>query len=642
MKKDAALGCPTAYSLAAASAPARKAAQDFNFGPPLTQAVILRSRARRERRADGVFNSFRPYHHPPLPFNNTSFMPSKKRRRSPRGNDRSSDAAKREPRERPLSLELYRILPAEIRQLVIDFACRASSSSDYLFTTDVTTAWSLSLASRELNERARPSLYRDLVINRPSALYALHRTLEAHPERAKLTRRLHIGPLNALPKGWWPLTSAYAEGEGWSSAAGQHLGSPSTWLKTSLKESDLPSGYGSGHAWNLRQALPGCREAAVSHAIQVAQDYLGFDAHLEGLDSSTTKIAAILEVQAALDWALERVRNMEEEDSTLQRLAQPGARVPVQCRSGNCKHYLSLNILDALQQRASSRRGWSLGGQRCQSCMALLRHLARPGALTDRFDHPLVFVRSAFMVMVMPALGHGHEDRDRRCDTLIMMDSPFVVDKKYEWPDLAALHEDSREWERELCGDVPNGNAKRAQAVIDRNDMIIQTSSLARTLSLARSVVALMPNLEDVSLTGYLQVLFSRTKDAARLRQASFGPPPCFWDARLPLSGFDGLEKLHLCGVVIFKDEVLRITNDMPRLRVFQWTMAEEYPDWIRENVKYVLRGNSSRRTGPSDYTPLTAHCMSAFAILSAYFSLAKPEQNQLRKRAMEKAIQTT
>lgn len=491
--------------------------------------------------------------------------------------------------DRPGSLEAFRFIPAELRQHIIDLACRCSSSSTAsastrsLFCTDTATARALCLASRELNDLAISSLYGDIVITRPSALYFLDRTLKACPERAKLTRRLHLGPLDALPADWWPVTYAYPEGEGWTTKNNRYFGQPFAWIKTTLSQEELPSGYSQGHAWALGRTLPSCREAAIRDAIHAAQGFFGVYLDEETRKACTRRMAGILEVQAALDLYLEGVRRFEENDDTHQRLAPSRAR-EVGCRDDSCQHYMSLHITGATHRPYASRRPQRLGGQQQIDRLAILRHLARPGSLTDRFDHPIIFARSGFDVPVAPGPGRGHKDHVPGRRTFYAIRSKTWdlsnVHEKHEWPDLAALQRDKAEWEHNTVSDK-----KRCQAIATRNDMLIKTGTVGQALRLARAVYALFSNLTDLSLTGFFEAIFDfdSNQQIDHLRRLSFGPPPPFWDRQLALSGFSGLEKLHLCGIVVNEPEILFITNEMPLLKEFQWSMPEQASNFSDE-----------------------------------------------------------
>lgn len=519
-------------------------------------------------------------------------MPPKKRRRAASAvEDGNAVSSINAATTKPVSLAGFALLPAELKQHVIDLACIASSSSSSppskrcLFNTDTATALALSLTSRDLNALATPSLYRAIVIIRPSALYFLHRTLKAHPRRAKLTRRLHIGPLDALPANWWPLDNAYSEGEGWTAGNNFALGRPYTWIKTTLDQAQLPVGYSPNHSWALLRLEPGCREAAITYALEAAQNYLNVDASSEGQNTSTTKVAGILEVQAALDLYLEDIRDSEGEDEKLKRLGQPGARVPAQCRNGNCKHYKTLCITGATARRRISGSGGPLGGTSYVPRTALLRHLARPRTVSDRFDHPLLFARSGFEATVTSNLGSGHRYAYLAGGASYTLGSETWdlqgVHEKHVWPDLALVQRDMMQWEQEYRRRQEDEEDEECQGwaeyAVTCSSILANMGTLGQTMCFVRSMLASLTNLQDLSLTGYLEAIFDdKQQQVGHLRRLSFGPSAPSWNEQLGLVGFTGLEKLHISGIALNEREIRCITNEMPRLQEFRWSMIEQ------------------------------------------------------------------
>lgn len=499
-------------------------------------------------------------------------MPTRKRRRPTSAADDGNAAL-------PLligatelvSLEGFAILPAEVQQHIVDLSCLISASaspptSRSLFFTDTPTAMSLCLASKGLNSLATPSLYRDVVITRPSALYFLQRTLKSHPERAKLTRRLHLGPLDALPEGWWPLTNAFLDGDGWQPMKSV-LGTAYTWIKTSLSKAQLPSHYDENHSWALSRPLAGCREAAIREALQSAQAALDVNVRVEGQRIATSRVAAIMEVQAALDVYLESCKRVEDGIEEVRKVARPGARVPLQCRNGQCSHYCALDIWGT-SHRCS--RPWPPAGVYSCSRNDLLRHLARPGSPTDRFDHPLVFARSGFDVSVNPALGKGHQYHSTPGTGTHwrLVGDTFFYDEDCDWPDLASLQKDAeRSWLWESDEDWA-----------PRNEILINTGTIGQTLRLARSVLASLVNVEDLSLSGYLERVLDGKQHVSNVRRLSLGPPPPYWDVSISLAGLDRLEQLHLCEVPAAEGELRPIIDELFHLRKVYWSLTETFP----------------------------------------------------------------
>lgn len=198
----------------------------------------------------------------------------------------------------------YQTLPFELRQRIFELACLASptnpvSNGGPLY--DIRTCLSLSLVSKELNEKARAYLWAQISITRPSALYALREAIVAHSERGRLIRHLHIGSQTALPSHWWPLGFAWPDGEGYMPNSGGYVGRPYNWLASSLDRAHLPSGCDDQHKWALDRPTSGCRQAAIAEALQVAENALNIDLLKEGIGQGELRVGTVLEVQAALD-----------------------------------------------------------------------------------------------------------------------------------------------------------------------------------------------------------------------------------------------------------------------------------------------------------------------------------------------------
>lgn len=493
---------------------------------------------------------------------NSHSMTSKKRRR-PAADDPAQ----------AISLHGYHLLPSELQHHIIHLACLPTpNDSRSLFPVDRTTLLRLCLVSRSFNRVATGKLYRNVVITQPSALYPLYQTLTARPSLAALVKSFHIGPTSALSPHWWPLTFAYPDGQGWDSVKNGHEGVPYHWMSSSLEAARLPLGCQDRQAWVYDRAATGCREAAVHEALSVAQRSLNVDlavpqhgplppGSLWRPNIGQIWASRVFEAQAALDLYLEEVRAVEEADpKLLARQTRPGARVPAPCRNGKCGCYPALYITGVSTPPPS--------GAFKVSRAQLLHHIARRGALTDHFDHPLVFIRSSLGVIIHQPPGKGFRHY-----------SPAFTCARYElysdrW-DSDSLHASHH------CADFAFLREKDAYSwpgkVTDAGRF--STATFDSTLRLTQGLLGLLPCLENLSLTGYLEKTLDgwTAKEKSRLRRLSLGPTPETWKPQLHLDSLSGLEQLRICDVPLRAHDIVRI-NQMKRLRQLAWTMTGRYP----------------------------------------------------------------
>lgn len=115
--------------------------------------------------------------------------------------------------DNPSSLATFVDLPFELRTTILDLASQrrlksgeavSGSEARERLRLDYGTLFALSLTSRELNGFVSPLLWRHVKITRPSALFEFRQALIHDPSKAELVKSLHVGPVRALPKGWWP------------------------------------------------------------------------------------------------------------------------------------------------------------------------------------------------------------------------------------------------------------------------------------------------------------------------------------------------------------------------------------------------------------------------------------------------------
>lgn len=159
-------------------------------------------------------------------------------------------------------------LPSELQQNILFLACRPGSS-DSLLALDLTTTRSLALVSRRLYPQIVMILYRSPKITTISALRSFQFALSSRPALGRLVKDLHIGPVDDLPRHWWPLSMDGDEG-------GHDTGLPEIWLSTSLGENDedkRPRWCRPRDHWSLLQHFfrpKECHDRAVLRAIHSA------------------------------------------------------------------------------------------------------------------------------------------------------------------------------------------------------------------------------------------------------------------------------------------------------------------------------------------------------------------------------------
>lgn len=441
-------------------------------------------------------------------------------------------------------------LPPEIKWLLVEAACR-----DYSRTTrgtmpglDSKTVLSLSLVNREVYHHVRTIQYRNIKITSMSALYALHQTLLARPELGKLIKSLHVGPRDTLPPGWWPLAKAYGP------KARRHDASY-TWIMSSLEACQLPSWCQERHAWPVDSSLPtNCRDGAIQQALETMQRDLDVNLLSEGHTCygpyiGTTWMTRVLKCQAALDLWLAAVKRLEDDVPSLAHLGQPNSGFSPKCIFRHCTHFPRLVIVVGDLPATSEGENVLMLTQ-----AQLLAHLARRGAVSDRFDHPLHFMRSGYRGRVVPSRevvcyeniqsGRAHYSVGGRRPTGSRHDG-------------AAVQRDQFRYEVARPRDASSFT-------------LTSTPTMTLTLEWVRGLLAGATCLENLSLTGYLDEALCGNNSPASLRalrRLSIGPSPHFLNMDKQLPSLDNLEALRACGYIMKLREAKLISSDMPKLR---------------------------------------------------------------------------
>lgn len=462
----------------------------------------------------------------------------------------------------------FNSLPFELRQTILDLTCSIPQTKSHHWLRpryDLGLLLSLSLVSRGLNQQTQPYLFHQVCITRPSSLYALQRVLQLHAERAQLVKSLHVGPQSPLPLDWWPLSEVKEKGKG--DKAQSYLT-----ISTSLDEASLPSGCESKHKFPQHQATPGCRGAAIYDALEAAQQHLGIDLQEEGKGSGSLNFELVYLAQAALDLYLQQVRAIEDADPSLVKLTRPGARVPAKCRNGKCGHYPALVITETSASSATTASDQPAPpGALVLTRTQLLRHLARRGSITDRFDHPLMLARSGYEVSVIvpPEREETEEDafrsveRGPRYETRTLK---WDLMKEKEWRELAALREDD-----DHAASKGSGEALNAP--------LIATASFASSLRLVQDVLHLTTSLSNLSLSGFLERAIGSAHSLldSAVKRLSLGPPPPWWYFDLDLKGLEGVEELRVGGTALSESEVNDLVKKFYNLGKLEWSIGEPW-----------------------------------------------------------------
>lgn len=440
------------------------------------------------------------------------------------------------------SFRLFPLLPAELQHLILKHACFSPSSPSKSFSTstgrfplhhDIAMMLSLSVVSRQIHHRVSIWLFRNIVITRPSSLHALHQALLTKPERGNMIFSL---PQDILPRDWWPLRLT------------RHG------IATSLDQWQLPAGCGSGQVWPLDGRPSDCQGRAVRNALTVAQRSLGIYL-LADRSMPTHGIEDVVEVQAALDLYLIEMRRIED---------KMGIGIHSQCSKDKCLHYPPLHIKTNNPFSASTAPEEAFTLYRPQ----LLRHLARRGAATDRFDHPVLLARSGFSVRVITPAGAQHPQH-RGAMYKLRSDSWNMAKREADSQFESLLLQDEHE-PMGLSGDTSSSTIA-----------YISTLSACRIIHLARTVVNLASNIKTLSLTGFLQHALNGQQELPSLRRLSLGPQPPRWKARLPLNGLRQIEELRICGGFNAAD-VSFITEEMPSLKELEVGLVDQLPHSVK------------------------------------------------------------
>lgn len=278
-----------------------------------------------------------------------------------------------------------------------------------------------------------------------------------------------------------------------------------------------------------------------------------------------------MEVQACLDLFLMQIRSIDDNEADEWHLKH-GPRKGPSCPGTGCPRYPRLVVTGTASSNnpsvtdpSDSRPVFSV------SRAQLLAHLARRGSVTDRFDHPLLFMRSGVDHFVISGPGRaGHDDGTGRDVHKVKQPPLSSEDDSEDYADLFS--------ERGLARD----RARRYRPCTALDPLLPSTATLGSLLGLARAVLSFTPKLANLSLTGFMERAVCGTRAPPGLnglKSLSVGPPPPYYYATLNLNGavMARLERLRICGVMLFEEEVASLERELPALKELQWTMPGKF-----------------------------------------------------------------
>lgn len=433
-----------------------------------------------------------------------------------------------------------------------DSVSGASTSLSDRDSFDAATTINIACTSRWFNVQATIRLYTHVAITQPRALASLQRAISLRPQLGRLIKSLHVGAWDPLPESRHPLRArqAYVDDHGNQQPATTVL---SHSLRSDSEAKLLPEGYTSASEWSFEHPDLDPRSMAISRAIVAAQQSLGIDLkNRNEWHYRYIPLLPLLRVQAALDLYLINMRNFESANH-LDASSSSGAN-----HDRKSPDYSPLIISNTATTSTSSRTDTPC----TLTHRDLLRHLARPGAPTDRFDHPLLFARSGL-------------DPTSSVYTRDSLDRWEPTDQFVRGPeDLADVFSSSGGLEH------PLGNSRMSKEVLDPS--LPSTATFGGLLALTRSLLAMTPRLENLSLTGFLErAVCGRRPIAAALKSLrclSIGPPPetSQWYVPLRFEGLEEIQKLRVCGVMLRGDEVAQISG---RYTELQSCLADQLPE---------------------------------------------------------------
>lgn len=310
----------------------------------------------------------------------------------------------------------------------------------------------------------------------------------------------------------------------------------------------------------------------------------------------------IFELRAALDLYLAAMRRLENERNyTISYWRREPTRTPPpECKAGTCPHRYPRLVFDHesttplhIAARASAEVFYL-------SPLQISRHLARPHkiAKTDRFSHPLFFARSGFPFPdtdideegqnLLARLLAGPHDQDDFGQWHILEGSPQSSPPHNAGTvgSIEGAWQEGEDWPNVTspgAGDASDYLAELARPLNASDQLVPHPETVGGLLAMGRSIIAMAPNVDNLSLTGYFNRLLcsSILLASQNLRCLSIGPTLPYWKRTFrsqAVSRFPKLEHLRLCVPTLTTDEISLIAGGDPglkRLKSVQWEVAD-------------------------------------------------------------------
>lgn len=435
--------------------------------------------------------------------------PRSQRKRSSKAKRKKNDAAAAASSSSSSRLE-FANLPHELRSYIVELACilppsisKSAATTRHIkakLPLDLSATLSLLTVSRTFYDLVIPVLYGSVTLPRPSTLESFLRAVSDRPQLGKLVKLLRVGDVDPLPDRWFPMEQAKAPLTrigGWA-------------LVTSLRSIEeaklLPRGFTSEQQWPVQAVtMRNKRSKAAHNALIAIQRCLDVDltrqnsayreqAHIESAEG----MIQCYEVQAAFDLYLMAMRRWE----VAGRSNYPPLYItgyPCNARTGPPPQLdAGFYILD----RAD-----------------ILRHLARPRAITDRFEHYLVSARSGISI-VRRSMGEP-EDEDKA------------------------------------------SRAARLRTSLPR------TASIELITALLVDLLSRTPHLRALSVSVYLeQVIYdARFTAVSSLRYLSIGHRGYVWSKPLDVKRLAALEHLRIRRMILKPREIEAMIAGLPLLK---------------------------------------------------------------------------
>lgn len=471
------------------------------------------------------------------------------------------------------SLEGFFNLPCELKFRIIELACRSPApppppkpiwereeDDKVPPVLDTGTTFSLLLGSPDLYALVLPILWRDVMLSRPSALISFREAITSNPQLGLFVVNLHVGPSDELP-GWaYPLSERKGFNDSHCSGYSNAYHPATMQITPSVRGNEQPhlnikqgEGIFSERVWTVGDEhfeldasdhfFPGYQE--VVDMLGEAQEVIDVDLQNEGYSyDPKTKlapveyIARVYEAQAVLDlYLIEMARRQVRYDLVLppqednKRLA--------------CPHLIIEGYPNSPAHPTNEDEEVFI-----LTPLDLLQHLARPGSVTDRFDSPLLFARSGVdIVKQTPSAG-----RRKRLD---ISDG----EREQDWADIFS----------------PSSSIFSGSSVSTISLPSPHSGTIGSLLTQLRMVLASTPNLENLSLTGFLERAICGKRSAApllpKLRALSVGPPPQRWCAPIIFDQLGQIKELRICGIELLQEEAESVVAKLPVLKTLQWSM---------------------------------------------------------------------